>query len=625
MTTDSKLSIATFADIGLPAPILRALSDAGYKTPTPIQARTIPSLLENGDVIAQAQTGTGKTAAFALPLLSKIDTSHRRPQLLVLAPTRELANQVADGFRTYARHLPELNVLPVYGGSDYDTQLRGLRQGAQVVVGTPGRVMDHIRRGTLVLENLLALVLDEADEMLRMGFIDDVEWILEHISGPHQTALFSATMPKQIRRIAAKYLTSPEEIIIESRMIAADSISQRYVVLQGAQKADGLIRILEMETHDGVMVFVKTKTATVEVAEKLAAAGLSACALNGDMSQSLRERTVSRLKSGKLNILVATDVAARGLDVDRISHVIHFDVPNDAETYVHRTGRTGRAGRSGEAILFLTPKEKRYLLAIERATEQPITAMNVPSIDAINQKRIAAFHQKITETINTKDTSFYQSLIEKYFIENDADPLVVSAAVAHILQGKKPLLLKDSDRRARPLQSGTFEEKSKQNRNREDRLREPRRDALRGERQSSNRQHTIDAHSAKRESALHIPGTDMSRFKIEVGEFHGVTASNIVGAIANEANISSRYIGRIRIFDDYSIVELPKETPRKLWRSLKKTQVCNRPMNISKWETAEPAKPARSRGPKNSPQTAPRKSSHKSPHNSKENRRRRAA
>ena len=584
--TETAAPTLSFADLALPDAILQAVADAGYTTPTPIQAHTIPMLQTGDDLVAQAQTGTGKTAAFALPLLSKIDINDRRPQVLVLAPTRELANQVAGGFATYARHLQGLSVLPIYGGSDYDIQLRGLRKGAHIVVGTPGRVMDHIRRGTLHLDGLQTLVLDEADEMLRMGFIDDVEWVLEQLPAQRQIALFSATMPRPIRAIAQKHLQTPREILIESRTAAADSIRQRYIVIPGAQKADALIRILEMEDHDGVMVFVKTKTATVEVTEKLLAHGLAACALNGDLSQALRERTVAGLKSGKFNVVVATDVAARGLDVDRISHVVNFDVPNDAETYVHRIGRTGRAGKSGDAILFLTPRDKRILDAIEKTTAQPIAGMNVPSIKAINQKRIEQFNEQITQTLAEKDTSFFQELIQNYVVSHDVEPLAVSAAIAHILQGDTPILL--PEKKSAVTQSRQFDDDTQRRgrKSRKERAQERpdnRREDRRPVRATGSRRDAHPGETRPQRPEHFVPASlEMQTFRVEVGEKHGVTPSNIVGAIANEAEINSKAIGRIHITDSFSFVELPKSTPRPLWRSLKTVWVCNKQLQISK-------------------------------------------
>ena len=576
----------TFTSLALPAPVLQAIHESGYTEPTPIQARSIPVLLSGRDMIAKAQTGSGKTAAFALPLLTGIDIANRNPQILVLAPTRELANQVAKGFQTYGKHLKGLSVLPVYGGSDYDVQLRGLRQGAHIVVGTPGRVMDHMRRETLRLDHLRTLVLDEADEMLRMGFIDDVAWVLEQLPEARQIALFSATMPAPIRRIASRYLQSPEEVIIETRTAAATSIRQRYTVVAGRQKVDALIRILEMEAHDGVMVFVKTKTATVEVAEKLCAHGIQACALNGDLSQNLRERTVERLKNGSLNILVATDVAARGLDVERISHVVNFDLPNDTESYVHRIGRTGRAGRTGEAILFLTPQEKRHLHAIEKTTAQPIDSMAVPSVRQINQKRIEDFHARITHTIQNEDTHFFEELIQNYFMTHDENPMAVAAAVAHILQGDRPILLSERD---------SFAEKI--GRSREDNRSSDRRP----ERRTNERTRSSRSDAPVNASPMEFTPTpeDMQTFRVEVGEKHGVTPANIVGAIANEANIHSQFIGRIHVQEHFSFVELPGNIPRKVWRSLKTVWVCNQQLNISKAEAMFTTSPSAKKKLKN--------------------------
>ncbi|MFB3091477.1 MAG: DEAD/DEAH box helicase, partial [Gammaproteobacteria bacterium] len=394
MTED--ITQISFDDLNLSAPLMKALKDVGYESPSPIQAKTIPLVMAGKDLVGQAQTGTGKTAAFALPLLSRVNLKKKSPQVLVLAPTRELAIQVAEAFQTYAKHMKGFHVLPIYGGQDYSTQLRPLKRGVHVVVGTPGRVMDHMRRGTLKLDALDCLVLDEADEMLRMGFIEDVEWILEQIPEKRQIVLFSATMPTQIRNIAKKYLQDPEQVTIKNKTATVETTHQRYWMVSGAHKLDALTRILEAENHDAVLIFVRTRITTVELAEKLQARGYAAVALNGDLQQKQRERTLTQLKSGKLDILVATDVAARGLDVDRISHVINYDIPNDTEAYIHRIGRTGRAGRTGEAILFVTPREKHWLHRIERATRQKIEMMELPSTEMINDKRVARFKQNIT-------------------------------------------------------------------------------------------------------------------------------------------------------------------------------------------------------------------------------------
>ncbi len=406
--TDAHAS--AFAQFSLGPALLKVLDEVGYEHPSPIQSETIPLLLQGHDVLGQAQTGTGKTAAFALPVLSQIAIQQKEPQVLVLTPTRELAIQVAEAFHRYATYIEGFHVLPVYGGQDYSAQIRALRRGVHVVVGTPGRVMDHMRRGTLQLHKLSTLVLDEADEMLRMGFIDDVEWILEQCPPERQTALFSATMPKPIREIAGKYLQNPQHITIKVKTSTAETIRQRYWPVSGLHKLDALTRILEAESFDGVIIFVRTKTATIELAEKLAARGYAAVALNGDVPQNQRERTVKQLKQGKIDILVATDVAARGLDVERVSHVINYDIPYDTEAYVHRIGRTGRAGREGDAILFVSPREKRMLQAIEKATRSKIELMELPSVEIINNKRIAKFKQAISDTLATDDLLLYREV-----------------------------------------------------------------------------------------------------------------------------------------------------------------------------------------------------------------------
>ncbi|KZY67877.1 DEAD/DEAH box helicase, partial [Oleiphilus sp. HI0067] len=403
---------------------------------------------EGRDILGQAQTGTGKTAAFALPVLCEIEAKSSLPQVLVLAPTRELAIQVAEAFESYAKYLPGVNVLSIYGGQSYSIQLRQLKRGTQIVVGTPGRVMDHMRRGTLKLDNLKTLVLDEADEMLRMGFIDDVNWILEHTPESRQIALFSATMPKEIKRVADAHLNNPAHIKIASKTATASTVRQRYWIAQGLNKLDALSRILEVEPFDGVIIFVRTKVATEELSTKLRARGFSATALNGDIPQASREKTVDKLKKGDIDILVATDVVARGLDVDRISHVVNYDIPYDTEAYVHRIGRTGRAGRSGDAILFVAPREKRMLRAIEKISAKSIERMEIPSAAKINELRIEQFNQQIMETIESSDLSFYQELIEKLIDARHADPIVVAAALAKLSQGGRNLLLDPKSDRA---------------------------------------------------------------------------------------------------------------------------------------------------------------------------------
>jgi len=568
MTTDP---VIPFDQLALSAPVLKALIDVGYETPSPIQTQTIPLLLKGRDVLGQAQTGTGKTAAFALPILTNLDLKQKDPQALVLAPTRELAIQVAEAFQTYAGHIKGFHVLPVYGGQDYSGQIRALRRGVHVVVGTPGRVMDHMRRGTLKLDSLTTLVLDEADEMLRMGFIDDVEWILEQTPPTRQIALFSATMPKEVRRIATAHLNNPVQITVEMKTATAASIRQRYWPVTGMQnKLDALTRILEAETFDAMLVFVRTKLATVELADKLSARGFAASALNGDIAQKQREMTVNKLKSGKLDILVATDVAARGLDVERISHVVNFDIPYDTEAYIHRIGRTGRAGRSGEAILFVTNREKRLLHAIEKATRTPIDLMEMPSTELINNKRLEQFKQAITDTLSTQDLSLFASLVEQYEQETGVPAVNVSAALAKLVQGDEPLLLE-----AKPMR-----EKKAFRDDERDSPRKPRR-----EREGRKESGKDSGREPRRSEPRHKntrPEEGMERFRLEVGHKHQVMPGNIVGAIANEAGIESKYIGLINIYDDYSTVDLPVDMPKEIFNDLKKTWVAGQMLNISR-------------------------------------------
>ncbi|PZO18880.1 MAG: ATP-dependent RNA helicase [Leptolyngbya foveolarum] len=526
-------TVQSFQDLALAPAVLSALDEIGYESPTPIQAKTIPPLLEGKDIIGQAQTGTGKTAAFALPILSNIDTSNNRPQALVLAPTRELALQVAEAFQGYGKRMNDFHVLPIYGGQSYQIQLKQLRRAAHVVVGTPGRVIDHIKRGTLDLSNLKYLVLDEADEMLRMGFIDDVEWVIDQTPAGRQIALFSATMPQAIRKIAQKHLNNPDEISIKGESKTADTIRQRFWSVSGYHKLDALTRILEVEAFDGMIVFVRTKVATVELSEKLEARGYNAAPLSGDVPQNQRERTVDRLKKGKLDILVATDVAARGLDVERISHVINYDMPYDPEAYVHRIGRTGRAGRTGEAILFVTPREKRLLNAIERSTKQQIERMEMPSTEVVNNQRIERFKQKISDKLAEEDSGFFTRILEQYEQEHDVPALEIAGALASLMQGNEPLLI---------------EEKAMPQRNDGGRDRE---------------------------------AIGMERFRVEVGKNQSAKPGHIVGAIANETGLANKFIGRISIFDDYSTIDLPQGIPKETFELLKNVSVLGHPMNIS--------------------------------------------
>jgi len=556
----------SFDDMNLSVPVMKVLKDVGYESPSPIQARTIPLVMAGKDLVGQAQTGTGKTAAFALPLLSRIDLKKKIPQVLVLTPTRELAIQVAEAFQTYAKHIKGFHVLPVYGGQEYSTQLRPLKRGVHVVVGTPGRVMDHMRRGTLKLDELDCLVLDEADEMLRMGFIDDVEWVLEQSPDSRQIVLFSATIPNEIRKIAKKHLQDPEQVTIKNKTATVETIHQRYWMVSGAHKLDALTRILEAENTDGVIIFVRTRISTVELAEKLQARGYSATALNGDLQQKQRERTIAQLKSGKLDILIATDVAARGLDVERISHVINYDVPNETEAYIHRIGRTGRAGRTGEAILFVTPREKHWLYRIEKATRQKIEMMELPSTDMINDKRVARFKQNITDAIAREGLGFYQNLIEEYQQEHNIPATEIAAALAKLVQGKEPLLLKaiPASRKGRKAHDakGRGESRGRSESKRRDESREGRR-------------------SPRDKGRQRRPEEGMETYRIEVGYDHDVQPGNIVGAIANEAGLDSKNIGRIDIHDDYSLIDLPEGMPKEVYTDLKKTWVGGQKLNIT--------------------------------------------
>ncbi|MCB1667244.1 MAG: DEAD/DEAH box helicase [Porticoccaceae bacterium] len=575
MSTDEKLP--AFQSLGLAAPLLKALQQLGYETPSPIQAECIPLLMEGHDLVGQAQTGTGKTAAFALPLLGRVNVGSAVTQILVLAPTRELAIQVAEACQSYAKYLNNFHVLPIYGGSSYSTQLRQLKRGVQVVVGTPGRVMDHMRRGTLKLDQLKALVLDEADEMLRMGFIDDVEWVLGHTPDDCQIALFSATMPKEIRKVAQKYLKEPKEIKIASKTSTATTIKQRYLqVNNNAQKLDAMTRILESETFDGIITFVRTKIATTELADKLSARGYAAEALNGDVPQARREQIVAQLKAGKLDILVATDVAARGLDVERISHVINYDIPTDTEAYVHRIGRTGRAGRSGEAILFVNQREQRLLRAIERATKQSIERMRLPSSRDIYETRVAKFKQRISDTINNEDLVFFQQLIADFQKDNEVTAETIASALAFLAQGSQSLQLKDipeqksskpvDDPRDRPRKrSSDLDERPRQDRH-----------------DKSRTQHKdFSGVSTEAKPLKDFPEVDMCRYRVDVGYQHEVKPGNLVGAIANEAGLESRYIGHIEIYDDFSTVDLPDGMPKEILKVLKNTWVCQQKLNIT--------------------------------------------
>ncbi|MBW2654539.1 MAG: DEAD/DEAH box helicase [Deltaproteobacteria bacterium] len=534
-----------FDEMNLIPSVFSVLQDVNYDTPTPIQSLTIPHLIQGKDVLGQARTGTGKTAAFALPLLSRIDLNNKRPQVLVLTPTRELAIQVAESFKTYGARMKGLNVLSVYGGQSYGIQLNQLKRGVHVIVGTPGRLMDHMRRKTVSFADLFCVVIDEADEMLHMGFIDDVEWILDKTPDDSQTALFSATMPMPIRKIAQKYLTTPEEIIVKPDTTELTTINQQYWMVAGNKKINALVRILEGVSFDGVIVFTKTKTATLDVTKSLEDKGFKAEALNGDIAQNVRERTINRLKNRYFDILVATDVAARGLDVDRISHVVNYDMPSKVEPYIHRIGRTGRAGRTGEAILFVNRNERWMVRSIEKATKQKIKEISLPTNKMINKKRVADFKHSITQALASEELSVFQNLIEDYAREQDIPVAQVAAALAKLAHGDIPFLLL------------------------------PQKD-----------EKQIKAKSKVKivaDSARIIPiDQGMERYRIEVGRSHGVQAGNIVGAISNEAGLDSKYIGNIDINQDFSLVDLPFGMPAETFNLLKKTWVRSQKMSISK-------------------------------------------
>lgn len=539
----------SFEELTLAPEVFQVINEIGYETPSPIQAQSIPPLLEGRDLLGQAQTGTGKTAAFALPLLSRLDLNGRFPQILVLTPTRELALQVAEAMRTYARHLPGFQVLPVYGGQNIGQQLRQLNRGVHAVVGTPGRIQDHLRRGTLKLDRLRSVVLDEADEMLKMGFVDDVEEILTHIPKSRQTALFSATMPREVLAVARKHLVDPVEIRIKNKTSTVETINQRFWQVKGLHKLDALTRILEAEEIDGMLVFVRTKTATVELAEKLEARGFSSAPLNGDMTQVMREKTVERLKNGQLDIVVATDVAARGLDVKRISHVVNYDIPYDTEAYVHRIGRTGRAGREGQAILFVAPREMRMLSAIERATRQPITPMNVPSRKQIADRRISLFNEQLTEAMQSQELEFFEELIDNYQHEYNTGLRKIAATLAYLLQKEKPLQPAD----------GVVEEAYA----------------------------AAPGFSAPRSRDSDPAEQGFQRYRIEVGRVHGVEPKHIVGAIANEGRINSQGIGQIKILDDHCLVDLPADLPPQVLKHLQSVWVCGRKLQIQPSQSEE--------------------------------------
>ncbi|GDY25774.1 MULTISPECIES: DEAD/DEAH box helicase [unclassified Agarivorans] len=572
MTESSSSSFEQFA---LPETILKAISEIGFETPSPIQEKTIPLLLEGHDVLGLAQTGTGKTAAFSLPLIAKLDPKLNAPQMLVLAPTRELANQVADAIKDFSRHIPGLRVLPIYGGADYGQQIKELRRGPQIVVGTPGRTIDHLDRGKLKLDQLKALVLDEADEMLRMGFIDDVERIMRDMPKERQTALFSATMPPAIKNITKNYMSEPKEVKIAAKTQTVSNIEQFYWHVAGLNKIEALARILEVNSDSASIIFARTKTSTTDIAERLEAKGFSVAALNGDMNQSMRERTITRLKSGKLDIVVATDVAARGLDVERIGLVVNFDIPYDAEAYVHRIGRTGRAGRSGKAVMFVGYREQRLLRNIERVTRQKIEQMQLPTREEIEKKRVSSFQEKLAAAVENAQLEDYQTIASELATNLGMSELELATALLFQAQTARPFKLPtDPEPRSSRFSNerGQRGERSQRG-ERGERNHRGQRGGERGERPSRN-----EAGAAKRKRRT--ADVEMNTYRVDAGKEHGVQTKHIVGAIANEANISSDYIGSVKLFDSYSTVELPSGMPEKTFNHLKRSFVRQRAMRL---------------------------------------------
>lgn len=574
----------TFHDLGLSEPVLKALDQLGYEKPTPIQLASIKPLQAGKDIIGQAQTGTGKTAAFSLPLLSRIDFHSKNVQILVLAPTRELAVQVAEAFQSYGKHIDNFHVLPIYGGQSMSQQLRQLRRHPQVIVGTPGRVMDHIRRGSLDLNKLQSLVLDEADEMLKMGFIDDIEWILEHTPSSRQLALFSATMPDAIRRVANKHLNNPEHVTIAAKTTTVERIEQRFIQTTQHHKLEVLSRILEVEETNAVIIFVRTRNATTELAEKLEARGYASSALHGDMNQAAREQTIDALKKGQIDIVIATDVAARGIDVPRIEHVINYDIPYDSESYVHRIGRTGRAGRNGQALLFVTNREMRMLRTIERATGSRIAPMNIPNPALVSEKRLERVGQQLQQILDQKPLEYMEQSIATLSQKLEIDPAKLAVALLYQVQESRPLEVNELPT-------------SRERRDHKDRQR--------NDRSSKSRSGRNSEPSRLKDR----PDVAMTRYQIDVGRNHGVNAGNIVGAIANEANIESRYIGQIRMHDETSTVDLPEGMPKDVMQLLSKVRVCGQRLNIKEASGSEHKGERRSRQPKSNHRKGPRKPS----------------
>ena len=558
--SSKKIKQNCFEVFGFSKALLKTIEEKGYKEPSPIQKAAIPELLKGRDLVGQAQTGTGKTAAFALPLIERLKKNEKNPQILVLAPTRELAMQVADSFRAYASGQPHLKVLAVYGGADFRAQVTALRRGIDIIVGTPGRVMDHMRQKTLPTKGVSCLVLDEADEMLRMGFIDDVEWILDQLPDERQLILFSATMPTEIRRLSKRYLNEPAEITIKSRSQEAKLIKQSFITIRNSYKLDAVKRVLEAINDEGVIIFVRTKVVTLIVAEALESSGYDVAILNGDVPQNQRERTIERLRKGSVNILVATDVAARGLDVERIGLVINYDMPFDSEAYVHRIGRTGRAGRNGKAILFVNPRERHFIGNLQKAVGQPIEQMSIPNNSDINESRIKRLHTQLLNAAQTgrdheEETTIFKDLIKKIGEELNQDPDQVALAAISLAVGPSPLLTQDDETWLKQLSQNY------------------RKDDQREDRINSRR---------KNDRRVSQPEANMERFRVAVGHRDRVKPGNLVGAIANETGLKGKMIGRIQIFETYTLIDLPKGMPENIFMDLKKLRVMNRELQINR-------------------------------------------
>lgn len=555
-----------FKDLNLSEALLKSVEQKGYEKPTPIQSETIPLLLAGSDLIGQAQTGTGKTAAFALPLLEKINEDKGQlPQILVMAPTRELAIQVADSFKDYGKYLKGFNVATIYGGQHYDIQFKQLKKCPQVVVGTPGRMLDHINRKTLNLTNIKGFVLDEADEMLKMGFIEDVEKVLASIHSSAQIAMFSATMPPAIKKIAKKYLKDPVEIHIAAQDKISEQIDQKYLPLKSNQKNSALIRILECEDLTGALIFVKTKATTVSLAETLEGKGFSVSPLNGDMTQSHREETLRRLKNKKLDVIVATDVAARGIDVEHLSLVVNYDIPFEAESYVHRIGRTGRAGKSGKAISFVTKRDIGLLRAIEKTIKKKIEIMSLPTADDIVELRRNRYKEKVYSQMKGLDLDFFKSLFEEMIEEGDKDPLDLSAVLCYMSQSDNPLQL---NQKFEDIKINPFDDNSS-------------RGSKRG--RSDSRRKGKGQKKAFQKIKLNT-------YRVDLGNDDGVRKRELVKEIIKASGLDGDFIGRVVLKDKYSTVELPADMSKKNMNDLKKAKVKDKKLNIKAFKSS-PKKP----------------------------------